>query len=270
MIPSTEQRNQRSTDIDQLDAAGVIALMNVEELGVLRAVEAASARLAEVAEWVAKAYAGGGRIVYIGAGTSGNVAAMDAAEMPATFGVACDRFLALTTAATVTAPGRTIGPEDDTTSAPAALDALAAGPADLVVALAASGSTPVVVAGLAHGRRRGCATVGIANNPGTPLLTAADLPILLDTGPEVVTGSTRLKAATAQKLALNRVSTTAMVLLGRVVSNLMVEVAPANAKLKARCIRIVSELTGADADEARAGLERHQWLVRPVLDEARP
>ena len=141
---------------------------------------------------------------------------------------------------------------------------------DVVIAVAASGTTPFSVAAIARARERGALTIAVANNPGTPLLEVVDLPILLDTGPEVLTGSTRLKAGTSQKLALNAISTAAMVLSGKVVENLMVDVQAKNAKLKERCVRIVRELTNVDDDEARRLLEANGWNVRDVVTILRP
>jgi len=155
--------------------------------------------------------------------------------------------------------------EDDTYASVAALNALHLTPQDVVIGLAASGSTPYVVAAVRHARQKGVWTCGIANNGHSDLLFEADLPILLDTGPEVLTGSTRLKAGTAQKLALNRISTGAMVRAGKVVENLMVDVKASNAKLKERCAHIVTELSNATRDEAWSMLEASNWNIREVL-----
>ena len=155
--------------------------------------------------------------------------------------------------------------EDDPHSAIVALNALKLNSRDVVIGVAASGMTAFVVAGVRHAREKGVWTCGIANNRGAPLLQEADHAVLLDTGPEVLTGSTRLKAGTAQKLALNRISTAAMVLSGKVVENLMVDVKANNRKLKERCARIVCELTTATFDEACTMLERHDWNIREVV-----
>jgi N-acetylmuramic acid 6-phosphate etherase len=267
VIPPTEQRNPRTTDLDHLDARAIVERMNEEERGVFVAVEAASGAVAQAAERAAAAYVAGGHIIYVGGGTSAHIAAMDAAEIPATFGVERGRFRALVAAASAPPPAEAVGSEDDTAAVPAALDALGVGSNDFVVGVAASGTTPFVVSGIAHARRLGCATCGIANNPGTPLLTESELPILLDTGPEVVTGSTRLKGGTAQKLALNRISTAAMVLVGRVISNLMVEVRPSTEKLRARSVRIVCDLAHVEPDEAIERLSRADWSVRAAIAE---
>lgn len=268
MTRPTEQRNPRSLDLDRLSAVEIVRLMNREEAVALEAVEKAAAEIAATAEDVAAAYATGGRILYLGAGTSGLIALTDALEVPATFGVEQDRFWAMIAGPPLGSRAVITQDEDDRDAAGAALDEGGFGPDDAVVGLAASGTTPFVVAGVRRARTLGCRTCGIANNPGTPLLGAGERSVLLDTGPEVLTGSTRLKAGTAQKLALNRISTTAMVLAGRVVSNLMVELSPKTDKLRDRCVRIVSTLVDVDADRARELLEVEGWSIRAALRAA--
>lgn len=264
MTVPTEQRNTRSTALDRLSSAEIVALMNHEEVAALDAVNDAAPEISEAAEHVAATYLDGGRVLYLGAGTSGQIAVMDAAEIPATFGVDPNRFGALIVGP-AGVPAAITTSEDDEAAAPVALDASRFDNNDMVIGIAASGSTPFVVSGVGYARRLGCQTCGIANNPASPLLEAAALSIFLDTGPEVLTGSTRLKAGTAQKLALNRISTTAMVLAGRVTSNLMVELAPATAKLRDRCLRIVRELTGVEQDRAAELLEQAGWSIRAAV-----
>jgi N-acetylmuramic acid 6-phosphate etherase len=264
---STEGRNPRSFELDRLSAAEIVHLMDHEERDAFAAVEAAAAPIARVAELVAGVYTDGGRVVYLGAGTSGHIAIMDAAEIPATFGVDASRFVALVAGVALAGSRVIASSEDDVAAAPRALDKLGIGVGDVVIGLAASGSTPFVVAGVAHAQERGALTCGIANNPGASLLEVSAHPVLLDTGPEVVTGSTRLKAGTAQKLALNRISTTAMVISGHVVSNLMVEVRPSTDKLRARCVRIVCDLSGVDTTTATARLTRVGWSIRAALED---
>jgi len=249
-----------------MSAREIVRLMNEEESSVLRAMQAAEESLAIAIEQAADAFQRGGRIIYVGAGTSGRVATMDAAEMPPTFGIDADRFVALI-AGGPDAGGRAVEhAEDDTHTSIRALNELKVSPSDVVIGIAASGTTPFVISAIRHARQKGVWTCGIANNPNSPLLEAADLGILLDTGPEVLTGSTRLKAGTAQKLALNRISTGAMVMSGKVVENLMVDVKATNHKLKDRCARIVCELTTATRDEAFELLEKNDWSIRRVVD----
>lgn len=261
---STEGRNPRSMTLDAMSALEIVELMNREEAVVLEALNAASAGLAQCATRCAEAFHHGGRVIYVGAGTSGRIATMDAAEMPPTFGVAPDRFIALMAGA---AESRAVEQaEDDPDAAATALGHLGLHHADVVIGLAASGRTPYVLGALRYARHHRVWTCGIACNPGTPVIEEADLGILLDTGPEVLTGSTRLKAGTAQKLALNRISTCAMVLSGKVVSNLMVDVKASNDKLRDRCVSIVCALSGMERDEARRALESTDWSIRAAIE----
>lgn len=266
---STEARNPRSIGLDKMSSREIIRLMNEEEQAVMRAMSQAEEGLAEAAERAAQAFQVGGRIVYVGAGTSGRVAVMDAAEMPPTFGINPDRFVAVVAGGAEAGAKAVEGAEDDEHAAIEALNAMKLSPADVVIGIAASGRTPFVVAAVRHARQKGCWTCGIANNPKAALFDQADLAVLLNTGPEVLTGSTRLKAGTAQKLALNRISTAAMVLSGKVMENLMVDVVASNQKLKERSARIVRELTGVTADEAWSHLERLDWSIRLVVEELR-
>ena len=262
---ATESRNPRSYGLDSMSAKQIVRLMNEEERNVIRAVEAAESELAEASQHAAQAFSLGGRIVYVGAGTSGRIASMDSAEMPPTFGIESDRFIALIAGGSEAGSKAVEDAEDDIYGAVSAINDLHLTRNDIVIGIAASGTTPFVVGAVRHARQKGIWTCGIANNRRTPLLEEADLGIFLDTGPEVLTGSTRLKAGTAQKLALNRISTAAMVLSGKVVENLMVDVKAKNAKLKERCCRIVAELTNMTREEAQELLEANDWSIRTVL-----
>ncbi len=243
--------------------------MNEEEMAVMRALQQAEEPLALAAEQAARALSAGGRVIYVGAGTSGRVASADAAEMPPTFGIDSDRFIAIIAGGDAAGQQAVEDAEDDIHSSISALNALQLTRDDVVIGIAASGSTPFVVSAVRHAHQKGLWTCGIANNRGSALLEAAEHPILLDTGPEVLTGSTRLKAGTSQKLALNRISTAAMVLSGKVVENLMVDVKAKNQKLKERCARIVCEIVPITRDEACRYLEEHDWSIRRVLDHLR-
>lgn len=269
-LPRTEQRNPASRGLGELPAAGVIALMNSEEHRVLNAVEQATPLLAQAAERVAAVFAGGGRTVFAGSGTSGRIALQEAAELPPTFGVPQDSFLVIAAGGPLMGPSAITQTEDDEQAAPQALSTLRIGPGDAVIGLAASGTTPFVRAGVRAAAGAGAWTCGIAHNPGAPLLTDGALGILLDTGPEMLTGSTRLKAGTAQKLALNRITTAAMVLAGRVADNLMIDLTGSNAKLRARAIRIVMDLAEVGEPEAIRCLESAGWSVRAALQAQQP
>ena len=254
----TESRNPRSFGLDKMSAHDIIRLMNEEEQVVFRALQAAEDGLATVAQRAAEAFIDGGKIVYLGAGTSGRIAMMDAAEMPPTFGIDSDRFVAVVAGGSAATTGAIEDAEDDEFAAIQTLNNLRLTRKDVVIGLAASGKTPFVVSGIRHARQKGIWTCGIANNRATPLLEA---------GPEVLTGSTRLKAGTAQKMALNRISTASMVLAGKVIENLMVDVKAKNQKLKERCARIVMELSTATYDEAWFALESCGWSVRGAVQK---
>lgn len=265
---STESRHPRSIGLDKMSAREIVRLMNEDDQIILRVMREAEARIAEVAERAAETYKRGGRIIYVGSGTSGRIAQMDAAEMTPTFGIPRDRFIVLMSGGTDLA-GSVENAEDDTHAAVEALNQIGANRNDLLIAVAASGRTPYVLSAVRHAKQKGVYTVGLVSNPKSPLMQMVDYPILLDTGPEILTGSTRLKAGTAQKMALNRISTAAMVLCGKVIENLMVDIKPSNSKLKERCVNIVRELTGVTEHEAVEMLDAHGWNIREVIEAAR-
>lgn len=248
-----------------MSAREIVRLMNEEDAAVLRAVRQAEAALAQAAEAAARAYQSGGRVVYVGAGTSGRIATADAAEMPPTFGIPATKFVAIVAGGESAGKSAIESAEDDGHLAIEELEGIGLGREDFVVCVAASGRTPFVVAAARHAVQKGVLTCGIANNREAEIFEIVDLPILLDTGPEILTGSTRLKAGTSQKLALNAISTAAMVLSGKVIENLMVDVTAKNDKLKERCVRIVCELTTVNEGEARRLLESHNWNIRRVV-----
>lgn len=262
----TESRNPRSYGLDKMSPREIVRLMDEEEYHVMRVMQNAQEPIAEAMLKVAEAFRDGGRIFYVGSGTSGRIATADAAEMPPTFGIEPDRFIAVVSGGTAATEKAVEDAEDDPTASIQILNLMGVGPKDVVIGLAASGTTPFVLSAIKHAKQKGSWTCGIANNKNTQLLEEADLGILLDTGPEVLTGSTRLKAGTSQKLALNRISTGAMVLNGKVIENLMVDVKAKNIKLRDRCVRIVCELSNATKDEAKEALEKCDFNIRLALD----
>lgn len=266
---STESRNARSYDLDRMTPRQIVRLMNEEETVVLHALRQAEDSIAIAIQHAADAISKGGRVIYLGSGTSGRIAAADAAEMPPTFGVEPDLFIALVSGGSQATEKAVEDAEDHPHAAIEALNQIHLSRKDIVIGIAASGTTPFVLGGLRHAHQKGSWTCGIANNKGSAILETADLGIFLDTGPEILTGSTRLKAGTAQKMALNRISTGAMVLNGKVVENLMIDVKAKNAKLKDRCARIVRELVPVTYDEAWAALEQNDWSIRRTLDVLR-
>lgn len=263
-FPDTERTHPDSRALGSLDPLAVVELMDAVEPATLAAVAAVRPALAQAAERVGATAGAGGRVALLGAGTSGRIVAAEVSELAPTFGEIGTRFTALVAGGGLASSITTS--EDDVDAPATRLAELAVGPGDAVLALAASGTTPFALAGIGAARAAGAWTCGIANNGDTPLVAAADLGIHLATGPEILTGSTRLQAATAQKLALNRITVAAMVLAGRVEANHMVDMRASFAKLRGRAVRIVADLAAVDEDEATARLERADWVIRRALD----
>ncbi len=236
----SETAHPRADDMDTLTVRELLELMHVEDRYAVEAVHAALEQIVEAVEQIAARLRSGGRLHYFGAGTSGRLAALDAAECPATFGVSPDVVQAHTAGDGEAEDDRRMGGDD--------ARGAALGPHDAVVGVSASGRTAYVLAAVAEARRVGALVVGLSCAPGSPLAVAADIAIEVDAGPEVIAGSTRLKAGTAQKAALNMISTGVFTRLGHTYRGRMVDVITSNEKLRGRATRIVRELTG-DSDE---------------------
>jgi N-acetylmuramic acid 6-phosphate etherase len=244
------------TPLDLLGPAELVDTIIAGQEHVTSVVRASGPDLARAAELVADAFLAGGRLLLVGAGTSGRLAAMEAAEVPGTFGVAQDRVVARVAGASPDLPAGGDDAEDDADLGRADIAELEAGEGDVVVAVAASGTTPYTLAAASAARSSGAAVIAVVNAEGTPLAALADVAVQVPTGPEVLVGSTRLAAGSAQKLALNTMTTAAMVRAGRVHDRFMVDVVPANAKLIRRVTDLVAEACGVDADTAVAALDR--------------
>ena len=252
---SSEARNTQSTDIDLLSSLQIVQLINQQDQTVAQSVSHCLPQVAQVAERIVQAFANGGRLVYLGAGTSGRLGILDAVECPPTYSVPASQVVALIAGGNGAVYKAVEGAEDDPQLAVADLQQLGLNAKDVLVGIAASGRTPYVLGGLAYARSIGCFTAAISCNANAPVLSAADTGICAVVGAEVVTGSTRMKAGTAQKLILNMLTTTAMILSGKVYQNLMVDLHASNEKLVARAVRIVIQATDCDADTARAALK---------------
>jgi len=253
---TTESRNPRSTDLDRLEVPELLAVMNDEDATVAPAVRRALPEIAAAVQLATTSLRAGGRLLYLGAGTSGRLGVLDAAECPPTFGSDPRQVVGLIAGGERAVRHAVEGAEDSRELAEEDLRAVGLTALDTVVGIAASGRTPYVIGGLDHAGRVGASTVSLACNPGSRLGAHAQVAIEVDTGPEVLTGSTRLKAGTAQKLVLNMISTATMVGLGKVYGNLMVDVVPTNAKLVERAHGIIAAATGVDADTAAAFHQR--------------
>lgn len=252
-------------DLDLLPTPDLLALLLDHNAQAVAAVGRAMSEIAAAIEAIVPRIRDGGRLHYAGAGTSGRLALLDAAECPPTFGVSPD----LVQAHLAGGPDAFVRPledaEDDREAGARAIASASVGPGDVVAGVAASGSTPFVLGALAEARLRGGLTIGIACAPASPLAALADLSILLDVGPEALRGSTRLKAGTAQKITLNMISTGVMIRLGYVYGDLMVGVRLTNAKLRARAAGILATLSGLDPGAAGALLARCDQDVRVAL-----
>jgi N-acetylmuramic acid 6-phosphate etherase len=251
----TEQVDERFSAVDSASVAEIAALMSDADAEVPAAVRRALTQIVPAIEAVTERLAAGGRLVYIGAGTAGRMGVLDAAECPPTFSTPPDQVLAIMAGGDEAIMTAVEGAEDDLEAGRAAVDEHGITAADAVVGIAASGRTPFVLAAVRAARERGALTIGISCNQDTPLSSESQWPIEVSVGPEVLAGSTRLKAGTAQKLVLNMISTVAMVRLGKTYGNLMVDLRVTNAKLRDRALRIIERITGVTRPEADAALQ---------------
>jgi len=252
-VRATEQRNPRTRGLDLLSTRNLLRALNREDEAVPRAVAAAIPEISRAVETMAHALNSGGHVFYVGAGTSGRLATLDASELSPTFGVSPQKFQAVIAGGTRALTHAVEGAEDSPSLGAKDILAKRITTRDVVVGITASGSTPYVLGALAAAKRKGAATIGITSNRKSPLARAVKILIATNTGPEAITGSTRLKAGTAQKLVLNMLSTATMVRLGRVYDNWMIGVALTNQKLRKRGQRILEEASGASvSDVARA------------------
>ncbi|MGI5250950.1 N-acetylmuramic acid 6-phosphate etherase [Actinacidiphila glaucinigra] len=251
---ATEAFRAELAEVDRLPTLDIARLMNAEDTTVPAAVAEQLPAIAAAVDGIAGRMARGGRLVYAGAGTAGRLGVLDASECPPTFNTAPGQVRGLIAGGPTAIVDAVEGAEDSRELAAADLDALGIGPDDTVVGVSASGRTPYAVGAVEHARALGALTVGLSCNPGSALAAAADHGIEVVTGPEFLTGSTRLKAGTAQKLVLNMLSTITMIRLGKTYGNLMVDVRASNDKLRARSRRIVALATGAPEDEIEAAL----------------
>lgn len=288
----TEQRNPHSMEVDCLSALEIVTLMNTEDKQVPLAVERVLPQIAQAVEAVVKAFQCGARLVYLGAGTSGRLGVLDASECPPTFGVHNEMVKGIIAGGEPAIRYPVEGAEDNSNAAVTDLQAIDFNAKDVLVGIAASGRTPYVLSALGYAKQLGAITVSIASNPNSPMAQTADIAIDTLVGAEVLTGSSRLKSGTAQKLVLNMISTASMILLGKCYENLMVDVQASNEKLKARAVRIVMQatecdktiaeqtltiaeqnaklaimilLSGLEKDEARALLEKEKGRLRKAL-----
>ena len=261
----TESRNPRARGIESFTTRQILELMNDEDAGVPAAVRSALPAMEKAVDAIVGAIAKGGHVIYVGAGTSGRLGVLDASEAPPTFGVEPDVFHGIIAGGDTALRSSIEGAEDDESAGRRDV-AQVVRRDDVIVGISAGGGAPYVLGALAAGKKVASATVGITCNADSPLARAADIAIVVDVGPEVLAGSSRLKAGTATKLVLNMLSTAAMIRSGRTRGDLMIDLRPTNAKLRERAVRMVQDETGIGEDEARARLEAADWNVRKALE----
>ena len=261
----TETPDQEHVGLDQYAVPDLVAALIADQFNAVSAVRQASATISAVVEAAVPRIAAGGRLIYVGAGTSGRLGVLDGVELYPTFSWPHERALSLLAGGKGAMFQAVEGAEDDTAQGATDLAALETGRNDVVILLAASGATPYVLGALAAARNSGAMTVGIANNVGAPLITQAEFGITLDTGAEVISGSTRLKAGTSQKIVLNTLSSAIMVRLHKVYGNLMVDMKPSNIKLIQRAVALTMHATSADEAAARAALAQCDFHVKVAI-----
>jgi N-acetylmuramic acid 6-phosphate etherase len=262
---ATEQRNPRSLKLDKLSTRTLVKLFTDEERYVQNALRAKSAAITKACDLIAKKLISGGRLFYVGAGTSGRLGIVDAAEMPPTFNAPPEQVQAIMAGGPAAVFKSQEGVEDSPTVGAAAVRERKVGVKDVVVGIAASGRTPFVLGAMMEAKRRKAAVIFLTCNPNRKKIPGLDVAIDLPTGPELVTGSTRMKAGTVTKLVLNMFSTIAMIRLGRVKSNFMINVQATNEKLRDRCVRLVMMLVKCNREQAAQKLNRTNWSVAKAI-----
>ena len=266
-LPITEQENPRSKDLSSQSTAEIVALMNEEDATVAAAVQRVLGDVVKAVDETVARLSKGGRLFYTGTGTSGRLGVLDASECPPTFGVSPELVQGVIAGGYDACYRAVEASEDDAEAGAADLKQRGFAAGDVLVGIAASGRTPYTVGAVKFARSLGAFTVGLTCVPGSPITEAAELSIVPVVGPEVLTGSSRLKAGTAQKMVLNMISTATMVRLGYVSGNRMSNLQPRNVKLRERAVRIVMAETGVDEQAARAALESSHWIVQSALKE---
>ena len=264
-IPRTEMRNPDSTHIYKMQTEDMARLVIRANYDAVRAVENASDSIATAIDAVHHAFENGNRLFYVGAGTSGRLGVLDAAECPPTFGVPYDMVRGIIAGGEERMFRAGEGAEDSYDGGVNAIADSGVAAGDVVVGLSAAGNAAFVIGALEEAKRRKAVTVAVSSNPDTKILKAADIPIYTDTGAEVITGSTRLKAGTAQKIVLNTISTCAMAKSGMVYENMMINLSPSNEKLRKRVIRIVAEILSCNEARAEGLLEENGWNIRRAI-----
>ncbi len=261
----TEMRNPNTTHIDTMTTLQMLQVIQEENINAANAVGAQLESIGKAVDAIADAFNKGGRLIYMGAGTSGRTGVIDATECPPTFGVSPEQVIGIIAGGKETMFRASENQEDNAASGVQDLKERNVTGLDVIVGVSAAGGAAYVIGALEYAKSLGCTTVGLTSNAGTLLDKTADISIVCDTGPEVITGSTRMKAGTAQKLVLNMLSTCAMIKTGKVYENLMINLSATNEKLLGRMKRIVSEITGVTLEQAEILLEDSDWNIRSAI-----
>ena len=264
-VAITEQSNPRTATIDTLSSTEIVTLINQEDVKVAQAVHQVLGQIARAVDVTVERLRRGGHLCYFGAGTSGRLGVLDASEMPPTFGVPHDLVQGHIAGGDSALRSAIEGAEDSREKGAQAVHDAQITETDVVVGIAASGHTPWVLGAIAKAQECKAATIGVTCNPNAPLVRLVDIPIVPAVGPEVIAGSSRMKAGTAQKMVLNMLSTATMIRLGKVYGNLMVDVRPTNTKLQHRAVRILQQAAGVDPETAQAALDATGYEVKPAL-----
>lgn len=266
MRKKTEMRNPNTTHIDKMSTLEMLTAIQEENLNAVKAVGDAIDSISKAVDVIDAAVKADGRLIYIGAGTSGRLGVIDAAECPPTFGVPYDKVIGIMAGGENAMFRASENKEDSAEAGINDLKKINLASNDVVVGISAAGDASYVVGSLEYAKSIGCKTVGVTSNDNTGVVRAADIAIVTDTGAEVITGSTRMKAGTAQKLVLNMLSTCVMIKSGNVYENLMINLKPTNVKLKQRMIGIVCDITGCAAKTSEELLEKGEWSIRAAIE----
>lgn len=264
-LPKTEMRNPLSMNFDQMSTEEMAKLVISANHEAINAAEAAAADIAKAIDAIANAFNNGHRLFYIGAGTSGRLGVLDAAECPPTFGVDYDLVTGIIAGGKERMFRAGENEEDKYEMGVLAVTEYGMGEGDVLVGISAAGNAAYVVGALEKAKSLGAVTVGISCNPNTKILNAADIQIYTDTGAEILTGSTRLKAGTAQKVVLNALTTCAMAKTGKIYENMMINLSPSNEKLKGRVVRIVKDILSCDEQTAITALDANDWNIKAAV-----
>ena len=265
-MSKTEQRNANTLHIDRETTAGMLRLIQAENYNAVKAIEGALPAIEKACDQICERMQRGGRLIFMGAGTSGRLGVLDAVECPPTFGVSGDLIVGIIAGGYDRMFAAAENAEDQGENGIRDLAEKHPTAVDTVLGISVAGNASYVADALAYARTLGCLTVGLTSNAGSRLDVESDLSIVTDTGAEVITGSTRMKAGSAHKMVLNMITTTIMIKQGKVYENLMINLKPTNIKLKKRVISIVCDILSCDEETAVALLEQHNWSIRETVD----